>query len=253
MSGRHAAPFRPRPLTWAFAAAVVLASVGAALWWVLDGGPGTSIEIRSAPSTAAPTSTPSAAAPTSTPSTPPSPSPKTKAEKLRYAPTGHLATVPGSSPAEGRGPTYRYLVQVERGLPIEPEAFADQVQRVLTDRRGWGGTFKRVDHGAVAFRVVLASAGLTDRLCLPLQTNGIYSCFMNGRSVLNWYRWRHGASAYGDDLERYRAYMINHEVGHALGRGHASCPGSGRPAPIMMQQTKGVAPCRPNPWPKVSA
>jgi hypothetical protein len=43
--------------------------------------------------------------------------------------------------------------------------------------------------------------------------------------------------------------MVNHEVGHVLGRGHAFCPAAGAPAPVMVQQTKGVAPCRPNPWP----
>ena len=103
--------------------------------------------------------------------------------------------------------------------------------------------------GPVAFRVTLASPGLTDYLCAPLLTNGIFSCAQGGRAVLNADRWRHGAAAYGADLRRYRIYMVNHEVGHLLGRGHASCPAGGARAPVMMQQTKGVAPCRANPWP----
>lgn len=45
----------------------------------------------------------------------------------------------------------------------------------------------------------------------------------------------------------YRRYVLLHEIGHALGRGHDTCTGSG-PAPIMMQQTLGTGQCKPNPW-----
>ena len=46
----------------------------------------------------------------------------------------------------------------------------------------------------------------------------------------------------------YRRYVLLHEVGHALGRGHETCTESGAPAPIMMQQTLGTGKCKPNPW-----
>jgi len=153
----------------------------------------------------------------------------------------------------GTGRLRRYRVEVEAGLPVPPAAFAAAVERTLADPRGWGAggrlAFQRVATGEVDFAVVLATPATTDRLCRPLNTAGIYSCFQHGRSVVNYLRWRDGAAPYAGQLETYRKYVVLHEVGHALGRGHADCPGPGRLAPTMMQQTKGVGACRPNPWP----
>jgi Protein of unknown function (DUF3152) len=166
-------------------------------------------------------------------------------------PTGRLRVVPGSSRVRGPGTPLRFMIEVEGGLDVDRRAYAARVERVLFDKRSWRGggvALKRVDSGPAAFRVALASRALTDRLCAPLATVGLYSCFQGGRSVLNFWRWKNGADAYGR-LLRYRTYMINHEVGHALGHGHTVCPRAGRRAPIMMQQTMGIGACRPNPWP----
>ena len=66
--------------------------------------------------------------------------------------------------------------------------------------------------------------------------------------MLNVRRWDHGAADFSD-LGTYRTYLVNHEVGHGLGRGHVGCPASGAPAPVMMQQTKSTGACVPNGWP----
>jgi Protein of unknown function (DUF3152) len=168
-------------------------------------------------------------------------------------PTGRLRVVPGTGRVTGDGLPRRYLVEVEGGLGIDLHGFASRVEEVLGDPRGWSASgqfaFRRVDRAPASFRVTLASRGMTDRLCAPLRTNGIYSCFMDGRAVLNVWRWKTGADSYGRNLAGYRRYLVNHEVGHALGQGHRYCPAAGRPAPVMMQQTKGVAPCEPHEWP----
>lgn len=163
--------------------------------------------------------------------------------------SGHYAVVTGQDPARrGRGSVVRYLVEVERGLPFDRRDFAARVHATLNDPRGWA-RFHRVDHGQVRLRVALSSPGLTDRQCLPLNTGGDLSCWNGTRSVINAVRWVKGVPQYRGDLEAYRDYVISHEVGHGLGHGHAFCPGPGRLAPVMAQQSKTLGGCRPNPWP----
>jgi hypothetical protein len=174
----------------------------------------------------------------------------------RFAATGELVTMPGTGHVLGRGPLRRFRLEIEKGLPERAADIAATVDKALGDPRGWAArldvSLQRVGTGPAAFTVTLASPDTVDRLCRPLQTGGIFSCFMRGRAVLNVARWRSGAEAFGNDLTAYRLYLVNHEVGHALGFGHRSCPGRGRPAPVMVQQTIGVAGCRPNPWPVVA-
>ena len=70
--------------------------------------------------------------------------------------------------------------------------------------------------------------------------------------IINQERWKHASPAWNaanGALRDYRHMVVNHESGHFLGLGHAGCPGAGRPAPVMMQQSKGLAGCRFNPWP----
>ena len=107
------------------------------------------------------------------------------------------------------------------------------------------------DPAAADIRVVVATPGTVDRFCgrVGLDTGGRLSCWDGRRAMLNLNRWNTGVSPFHTDLEVYRRYLVSHEVGHGLGYGHVSCPGSGALAPVMMQQSKGLGGCQPNGWP----
>lgn len=147
-----------------------------------------------------------------------------------------------------------YTVEIEQGLPFAPVSTARLVDATLADPRGWADvedvSFRRVATGPDQ-RVLVASPDTTDELCAPLQTRGQVSCRTGELVVLNARRWAFGTEDYRGDLRGYRHYVVNHEIGHALGREHVSCPAPGEPAPVMAQQTYGLEGCRANSWPTV--
>lgn len=159
--------------------------------------------------------------------------------------------------ASRSGRLYRFDVRVEKGLDIDADAAARAIAKTLNDKRSWRGTgrwrFQLVAAGDTAdLHAYIATPGTTDRLCAPLLTQSEVSCHAGNRVVLNARRWLTGAPAYGSDVAGYREYLVNHEFGHALGFGHLTCPRSGAPSPVMLQQTKGLGGCRKNPWPMTS-
>lgn len=157
----------------------------------------------------------------------------------------------GTAAAVGHGRLVTYTVEVEDGLPFRPAEVARLVDDVLGDRRGWTSVSAHRLQRVTAdpnYRIRLASPATADRLCAPLRTQGRLSCRNGQNVVLNAWRWVHGAEGYRD-ISAYRTYLINHEFGHALGNGHEACPGKGELAPVMLQQTKTLDGCAPNPWP----
>lgn len=170
--------------------------------------------------------------------------------------SGRFRTAPSSNEREATGGTggevTRYTVQVEDGLPFRPAAVGSFVDAVLADGRGWEADGRSLVRSAAAvepdFRVVLAAPETADALCAPLDTGGRLSCRNGQDVVINAWRWANGAAGY-TEIESYRTYVINHEVGHALGFPHVACPAQGAPSPVMVQQTIGLQGCAPNPWP----
>ena len=142
-----------------------------------------------------------------------------------------------------------------RGFSIREANF---IQEILNAERSWAKVldlkFKQVrlnekHHFEIKkmpgckideiFKDVLELKGLSvcDRRTMPFQ---IYISADN---------WEKIPPASGYKIQNlYRTYVILHEVGHALGYDHETCPGHNQPAPIMMQQTLGTGVCYPEPW-----
>ncbi|PRY22401.1 DUF3152 domain-containing protein [Pseudosporangium ferrugineum] len=178
--------------------------------------------------------------------------------------SGRFDYAPGRSKILGTaGAVRRFRVAVERGSGESPAAFAADVEAVLGDRRGWIGSgrlrLQRVaGPEAAAFTVYLATRDTAGRMCadggVAIAVGGrpYTSCRTAGRAVINLDRWRLSARPYVAarvPLTVYRQYVVNHEVGHELGRHHEGCPRRGGPAPVMVQQTLTLRGCVPYAWP----
>lgn len=226
-------------------AATLLVVVAALAWGLLvrgdDGGEAATGPTTTAAPTTAPGSTTSTTAPAPT-----------------TTPTGVFtpdASPPG--PVVGTGPLRTYRVEVEEGSGVPIEEFTAEVERILSDPRGWtsadGISLQRVTGPEAQMTVTLATPATTDLLCYPLQTDGDVSCAQEARAIINVLRWTEGAEPSQLPLGGYREYLISHEVGHVLGHHHVACPGPDVLAPVMLQQTLGIAPCAPNAWPAPDA
>lgn len=225
------------------------------------------------PSVIAPASpgAPAGEAPNTTSSEPPpGPSDSTSTVQAPVAPTPQVslisnvdglpptAVAPGDAPITGeqRGMHFTYTVETEVALVDELPALQAAVEAALGDvTQGWsartGNSFQRIERPEEAsIRIVLASPAVVDDMCwrVGLDTAGLYSCWDGRHTMLNSDRW-FTATAEFSDLQVYRTYLINHEVGHGIGMDHEYCPAPGELAPLMQQQSISLQGCRPNPWP----
>lgn len=166
---------------------------------------------------------------------------------------GTLEAISASVPISNlASKVYSLRIEVEPGLSFDDRELAEFVLATLNDRRSWardGYSFVQTNSKYADGVIVLASPNSSAKMCLPLRTFGKLSC-RNGKMIaLTNYRWEKGASDFHGDLIAYRQYLINHEVGHLLGKQHLQCRGAGKLAPVMMQQTKSTGTCKYNAWP----
>ena len=134
---------------------------------------------------------------------------------------------------------------MDSDVKYDPKKFRDQVAIYLADPDGWAQfhTFTYATSGPAKLIRLSNPSTLKQEGC---KDDELSCAILGGNMIwLNADRWIHGSAASKLPLERYRQYMVSHEMGHSLGHDHVKCPGSG-PAPIMMQQTLGIGNCTPN-------
>jgi hypothetical protein len=247
----------------AYAVPVLVVATVLALWDLVpagraaDGAAATAVEeVPPATTAATPSPTPSPTAPAEGDAGPTGLPPAPAAVAYVEQGAGTVSVVPGTSAVAGSGPLQRFVVEVEDGIGVDGAAFAAAVEATLGDPRSWGSggrmSFQRVDTteaGSYDFRVSLVSPGSMERYCPGVGTGGYTSCRYGERAVINLARWETAVPDYEGDVATYRQYVVNHEVGHALGNGHQACPGPGQVAPVMQQQTLGLQGCVKNAWP----
>jgi hypothetical protein len=168
--------------------------------------------------------------------------------------SGKFTLMPGTTGRVGNsGRLYTYTVEIEEGIDLAPyggiDSFGRLVDSTLADPRGWAATgqvsVQRVDGDADPD--IRFTLGTPDTLHRPDYCGQSIkyesSCWRRGekRVMINLARWVRGALAFGGDIGSYREYAINHEVGHAFGKGHVGCGEENGLAPVMMQQSFGTA------------
>ncbi len=179
--------------------------------------------------------------------------------------SGRFAYAAGRGRVLGAAGSLRlFRVAVEQGSGEDVGAFAAAVEATLGDARSWtgGGTLRlqRVPDGAGHdFTVYLATRTTAGLMCAAGGTNitvggkPYTSCRAPGKVIINLDRWRRSSPRFTElkvPLAVYRQYVVNHEAGHEFGHRHQGCPGDGKPAPVMMQQTLKLLGCRPHAWPR---
>jgi hypothetical protein len=160
---------------------------------------------------------------------------------------------------------FDYTVKTHRDSRTTLSIFEQMFSTLLQHPLGWrshGYEFVRTKGDGTDgagdnphFTVVLTPQSAMDALFPSFSDNRLSvadtSNPNNGTIYVNEQRWFRKIPDQSDlVLAEYRAYLVSHEVGHVLGRGHATCPGPGELAPVMMQQTLGHGACVPDPWPK---
>ena len=157
--------------------------------------------------------------------------------------------------------------KIDGDVDYSLNTFLKKVKTILHSKKGWQlKNYKFFFISPSIFKRIPNNKKDTIKVILRLSTNETIvrecgfkeeerlSCYnptiTPANVCINFDRWMTGSHHSKLKLSDYRIYVINHEIGHALGRGHVKvCTCKTCPVPVMMQQTKSIGECKPNVWP----
>lgn len=161
--------------------------------------------------------------------------------------------------------TWYVSTKVDPDVDYSDKLFFNKVKKVLKHPRGWENIDNSINFVFVRWDILPLIPNTDYKIPIRLSSNktianicsvskGKLSCcdMVTKQCWINFFRWMNGSKESGLSLYKYRNYVINHEVGHALGRLHAECPCINCSAPIMLQQTISIGACKPNDMPLIN-
>ena len=154
-------------------------------------------------------------------------------------------------------------IAVDPNIGYSEKNFARKVKSVLKNKHGWENVlninfeFVKVDQKKKHPRKIHVRLSDNKFIYDRCDINNMSCCDMStGEVWINYDRWIMGSNHSKLDIYGYRTYLVNHEVGHALGFLHQTCECTDdnvttcdQYAPVMMQQTLSIGKCKPNLYP----
>ncbi|MCL1838174.1 MAG: DUF3152 domain-containing protein [Propionibacteriaceae bacterium] len=145
------------------------------------------------------------------------------------------------------GKLHRFIVEIERGVELDPNDTAREVFDVLNDPRSWAGSgkirFSAANKTSKADYIVsILTAAAAENHCgtSPL-------CKHDNRLVISQTLWRTHPNSF-ENPQVFHAYLINHSFGYVQDKTIKKCSSKGKLADVMQAQWSDLAGCKANAW-----